>query len=112
VRANTARTASGTQQSLTGRLTSTARHTAFVPAIQPRDVNWKAELKTSQFVGLRAVSPSQAKLLLSDIPAASAVVGRGRPEGAMHLGLARPGLHPSVHRIPENFNAIGRQPRG
>jgi len=26
--------------------------------------------------------------------------------------LALPCLHPSVHRIPENFNAIGRQPAG
>gem|GEM_PF-6274509 len=25
-----------------------------------------------------------------------------------HPSLALPGLHPSVHRIPENFNAIGR----
>jgi len=27
-----------------------------------------------------------------------------------HPSLALLGLHPSVHRIPENFNAIGRTP--
>jgi len=46
VSANAARTASGTRQSLTGRLTSTARTLRFCDSIQPRDVNWQTDLKT------------------------------------------------------------------
>jgi len=49
VRGNAAIIASGTHQSLTGRLTSTARRTGFSDSIRPRQVNWQAALKTSQF---------------------------------------------------------------
>jgi hypothetical protein len=69
---------------------------------------------------LARVGAGRAKLLLSRMLAASAAAPQKcwqsltARTSVRWLGrsLALPSLHPSFHRIPENFNAIGRQSAG
>ncbi|MFM7056392.1 MAG: hypothetical protein ACKO2P_05665 [Planctomycetota bacterium] len=70
VRARAARTASGTQQSLTGRLTSTARYRTFFVFVRAVGPDNSGGLKHLALPVLTSVHHPRANLLLSRIPAA------------------------------------------